>query len=256
MLLFLKKMATRVFPGYVGSRRPFSSLVKSIELPELQAIDSVMVAQRPELIAAALKPSVTRLRSELPPAWAKRSQTELTYVLASTVAHRLKPYGKGCSSPQFGALLEAPFLDCSNYGLLTWYISGLMLDEIDRRPLSFVGWDGGAIGSHQMLLLGSREQTAGLMLDPTLGIASIASFDEIASGKPIARNSIAIIGATPQLADSREAFVTALLEGQCRPSDLLYYFHSAEDFLNRYGNPFDWPTPAVDVLRKHYAVIV
>ena len=67
MLLFLKKMATRVFPGYAGSRRPFSSLVKSIELPELQTIDSVMVAQRPELIAAALKPSVTRLRSELPP---------------------------------------------------------------------------------------------------------------------------------------------------------------------------------------------
>jgi hypothetical protein len=42
MLLFLKKMATRVFPGYAGSRRPPSSLVKSIELPELQAIDSVM----------------------------------------------------------------------------------------------------------------------------------------------------------------------------------------------------------------------
>jgi hypothetical protein len=228
--------------------------VKSIELPELQAIDSVMVAQRPQLIAAALKPSVSRLRSELPPAWAKRSQTELTYVLASTVAHRLKPYGKGCSSPQFAALLEAPFLDCSNYGLLAWYIAGLMLDEIDRRPLGFVGWDGGAIGSHQMLLLGSREQTAGLMLDPTLGVASIASFDEIASGKPIARSSIAIIGATPQLADSRETFVTALLEGQCRPSDLLYYFHSAEDLLNRYGNPFDWPTPAVDVLRKRDAV--
>ncbi len=76
MLLFLKKMASRVFPGYAGSRRAFSSLVKSIELPELQAIDSVMFAQRPELIAAALKPSETRLRWQR---WCARLSFGLQY---------------------------------------------------------------------------------------------------------------------------------------------------------------------------------
>jgi len=96
MLLCLKKMATRVFPGYAGSRRPFSSLVKSIELPELQAIDSVdvMVAQRPQLISAALKPSVTRLRSEFQVYFAERNPVRphgRGFSLSETSGHTKRP---------------------------------------------------------------------------------------------------------------------------------------------------------------------
>jgi hypothetical protein len=131
-------------------------------------------------------------------------------------------------------------------------ISLLLLDETDRKSIWFVGWDGGAVGSHQMLFLRGNDEKPHLALDPTLGIACLASFDEVASGKPVSPDSIVLIAANDQLKESRDAFVRALLEGKFRPSDLLYCFHSAEDLMLRYGNPFDWPTPAVVVLRNRH----
>jgi hypothetical protein len=237
--------------GYAEPDCPFSSRVRAIELPEIQSIDCKTFSEGPGFNTELLAPALARMRRELPSAWAELTQTDFTYVLASTLAHNLKPYGPGCASQQFDELLRAPFLDCSNYGLLTHYISLLLVDEVDRRPISFVGWDGGAIGNHQMLFIDGKGK-ANLVLDPTTGFVCIASFDEVGSGKPIASDAIAIVGAKPELRNSRETYLRALLEGQFRPSDLLYYFHNAEDLLHRYGNPFDWPTPAVGLLRQRY----
>ena len=249
MFRSLYKKVARILPGQPDAQ--VSSRVKAIELPEIQSINCKTFSEgsgfNPEILTTAL----ARMRRELPPDWVELTQTDLTYVFASTVAHNLKPYGAGCPSQQFDELLKAPFLDCSNYGLLLHYISLLLIEEIDRRPISFVGWDGGAIGNHQMLFIDGKGK-ANLILDPTTGFVCIASFDEVGSGKPIAPDAIAIVGARPELENSRETYLRALLEGQFRPSDLLYYFHTAEDFLNRYGDPFGWPTPAVGLLRQRY----
>lgn len=229
------------------------SQITIVEVPRLDAITGDALSERPDLLRDVSATALEHMQRRLPKAWAGLTRADLSYVFASTAAHNLKPYGKGCPSQEFSELLNSEYLDCSNYGLLAYYISRLLLGEADRKPLSFVGWDGGKVGNHQMLFLSNRDMAPHLAIDPTLGIACIASFDDIASGKPIPPDAIAIIGAREQLEDSRAVFIAALLEGQFRPSDLLYYFSSVEDYLTRYGNPFDWPTPAISVLRDRHA---
>ncbi|MGF6311265.1 hypothetical protein ABIB82_005269 [Bradyrhizobium sp. i1.8.4] len=236
MLLWLTKRISSLRAAYQSSR------IKVVELPLLGVFASETMFERPDLIPTTLATALDQMQRRLPQSWSYLSRVDLSYILASTAAHNLKPYGKGCPSQELGELLKSECLDCSNYGLLTYYISRLLLSEEDRKPLSFVGWDGGAVGNHQMLFLSEHGKMPHLAIDPTLGIACIATFDEIASGKPIPPDAIAIIGAREQLSASRLAFVTALLRGQFRPSQLLYYFPTGEDYLTRYGNPFDWPT--------------
>lgn len=251
---FLRGTFAGIFPRFIRTDGRLS-WVNVVELPELQTIGVEAVAGDAALLKQAFARAVARMRSQLSAVWTGLTDVDFAYVFASTAAHRLKPYGPGCPSQQFSALLEAPFLDCSNYGLLAYYISLLLVDETDRRSISFIGWDGGAVGNHQMLFVGDKGKKPTLALDPTLGIACIADFDEVASGNPIPPDAVAIIGASAELKDSRQEFIRALLEGQFRPSDLLYYFHTAEDYLSRYGNPFDWPTPAVSVLRNRSSVV-
>jgi hypothetical protein len=244
----------RRFSKVISSLRTTRALsqIKIVELPQLSAISGDAMSEQPDLLLDVSATALEHMRRILPQRWSNLSRAELLYVVASTAAHNLKPYGKGCPSQDYAELLRSPHLDCSNYGLLTYYISRLLVSEADRKPLSFVGWDGGAVGNHQMLFLGDHGKTPHLAIDPTLGIACIASFDDIASGKPIPPEAIAIVGATEQLDASRVVFITALLEGRFRPSDLLYYFPTVEDYLTRYGNPFDWPTPAISILRDRH----
>ncbi|MHC2338597.1 hypothetical protein [Bradyrhizobium sp. USDA 4454] len=229
------------------------SQIKIVELSHLGAITGDTMSERPDALLDVSATALEHMQCCLPQSWSRLPRADLLYVFASTAAHNLRPYGTGCPSQDYRELLHSPFLDCSNYGLLTYYISRHLLSEADRKQLAFVGWDGGAVGNHQMLFLSERGKPPHLAIDPTLGIACIASFDDIASGKPIPPDAIAIIGATEQLSASRVVFVTALLQGQFRPSDLLYYFPTVEDYLTRYGNPFDWPTPAISVLRDRYS---
>jgi hypothetical protein len=147
-------------------------------------------------------------------------------------------------------MVAAASLDCSNYGLVTYYFAQFVAEKFSTLPIAFVGWDGGVIGNHQTLFIHLAQGRPGLMLDPTLGIACLASFDEVAAGKQLEPSAIAVIGATPQLDDSRDNFLRALLAGAFRPSDLLYYFQSAEDYLERYSDPLFWPTPAARLIRE------
>jgi len=243
-------------PTKIASLRTRRALsrIKTVELPHLTAISGEAISEGPTVVVNASTVALRQMQQCLPKSWSNLTRVDLLYLFASTLAHNLKPYGKGWPSPEFSELLlRSQSLDCSNYGLLTYYISRLVLSETDRKPLSFVGWDGGAIGNHQMLFLSDVGKAPHLAIDPTLGVACIASFNEIASGKPVPADAIAIIGATKQLDASRATFNTALLEGQFRPSDLLYYFPSAEDYLTRYGNPLDWPTPAISILRSRHS---
>ncbi len=245
----------RRFAQKIYSRRTARALsqIATVELPRLGAISGETISERPSLLRDVAATALEQMQQRLPRCWSGLSRTDLLYVFASTAAHNLRPYGNGCPSQDYSELVRSPYLDCSNYGLLTHYVSRLLISEADRKTLSFVGWDGGAIGNHQMLFLSEHGKAPHLAIDPTLAIACIASFDDIASGKPIPLDAIAVVGATRQLDTSRAAFIAALVQGQFRPSDLLYYFPSVDDYLTRYGNPFDWPTPAVSILRDRHS---
>ena len=90
--------------------------------------------------------------------------------------------------------------------------------------VAFVGWDGGAIGNHQMLFARNGSSGVPLLLDPTVGLAARATFDQIASGCPISRQVLLAINPKDELSGSRAHLAAAHGEGAFRPSDLLYYF--------------------------------
>lgn len=220
-----------------------------IALPHITADLCAKVVAEPEVLRVLTEGATLQLRRSLPLEWQQRTEPELWYLVAAAVAHNLKPYGTG-SLPDLQSMLQAGTLDCSNYGLLTHYLSAFLIPEVDRVRLAFVGWDGGVVGSHQVLIAPSSQQSSDLALDPTLGLAFLATFNQIAAGCPLAPENILALNATAQLDASRAHFVRALLDGAFRPSDLLYYFDGVDHLLTRYGKPQDWPTPGAVAMRR------
>lgn len=187
----------------------------------------------------------------LPASWSNLTRTDRCWVFASSVAHNLKPYGPGTTA-DLAAMLNADTLDCSNYGILTHLIASACLPGTVLPSPTYVGWDGGAAGNHQMLFVGDAGQSGieQLMLDPTLGLVARASFNQIASGRPVPSHNLLAVNATPQLAPSRLQMIAALRRGSFRPADMLYYFETIEQLLTKFGHPGDWPTPGASFWRS------
>lgn len=182
-----------------------------------------------------------------------RSQTFASMILFQAIAHRYKPYGTGTSA-DIDAIYAAATLDCSNYGILTHHIAEAILGYDVRISVAFVGWDGGAIGNHQTVFVRERDSGESLFLDPTVGLAALANYDHVASGRPVDPAAILAISPAPQLQSSREQVARALRDGSFRPSDLLYYFEGIDHFLNRFGSVDMWPTPGAVVCRERFNV--
>jgi hypothetical protein len=176
-----------------------------------------------------------------------------TIALASLLCHALKPYGAG-SLPDLPSMLAAATLDCSNYGLLAVHVSRVLEVDIDTHvKVHFIGWQSEAIGNHQMLFAAMRKTGEGaLILDPTVGVIAKASFDWIASQRPLPTSKILAFHQQPILDTSRDRVVEALIQGRLKPSELLYYFESEEHLVDRFGAPIDWPTPGAIAWRREY----
>lgn len=178
-----------------------------------------------------------------------RSQIFANMILFQAIAHRYKPYGTGTSAG-IDAIYAAATLDCSNYGILTHHIAEAILGCDMRVSIAFVGWDGGAIGNHQTVFVRELDSGESLFLDPTVGLAALADFNHIASGRPVDPAAILAISPSPQLQSSREQVAKALRDGSFRPSDLLYYFDGKEHLLQRFSSIELWPTPGAIAWRK------
>jgi hypothetical protein len=207
----------------------------------------------PRTLADAFKLAEPALRVLLPRTWRDLTRAEMCFLFASTVAHNLKKYGPGTTA-DLDAMLKADALDCSNYGLLAHHLAFACDVPLTQAKIAFIGWDGGRIGSHQMLFMrdrgASNSDRPGLILDPTVGLVARSTFNMLASGQPVRADSILAINATDQLKDSRQQIFLAMVGGGFQPSDLLYYFESMEHLLTRYGHPQDWPTPGAEVWRR------
>lgn len=198
------------------------------------------LCQQPETMIELYRSVRGEIKKALPDNWQNLSDTQQAYLFACAVAHNLKPYGPG-SDPSLQSMLRAPSLDCSNFGLLMHYLAKMCLSEAASPHPVFVGWDGGAVGNHQMVFL--SEVGADLLLDPTSGLAVQASFNHVAAGRPVAARDIVGTQPTKQLEAPRQDIVEAFRSGALRPSDLLYYFDSVDHLLNDFGHPRHWPTP-------------
>lgn len=176
------------------------------------------------------------------------------------LAHAFAPYGKSKSMTLI-ELLKDEAMACDNYAILTEYISQVFGEFV----LDFVGMDSGAVGNHAQLFLRDAEN-GDLLLDPTIGLVARVDFDSLFSGKSIKEEEIKIFRQHKDkpIDDFANKINSALILGKYRPSDMLYYFHSFDDYLSfsknmtPYWKSLDvdsvvirYPTPAARTLRKN-----
>jgi hypothetical protein len=186
---------------------------------------------------------------------------QLRLVFVSVVAQAIAPYGKS-DAVTLQQLLGEKTLNCASYALLTGHLAKIILDD-NSALVYFVGFDGGSVGNHAQLFIKDDQQS--LLLDPTIGLVAKIGFDELLSGKSVAVNNLHVFR---QHYDRNmdvfiEKVLDAVLHGKYRPSDLLYYFSSIDDYVS-FTNEIKkfwngdinkliqyFPTPAALALKKN-----
>lgn len=178
----------------------------------------------------------------------------------SFLAYALAPYGPS-RSVTLEDLLADPAMDCDNYALLTGFFARMFVGE--SVELKFAGFDGGAVGNHAQLFVGMNGEQ--LLLDPTIGLVAAIGFDDVLMGKPLPPDRVRIFRQhdDPRIDPFAQKVTAAVLNGDYRPSDMLYYFHTLDQYLkftDEVGPLWSgeretllrrYPTPAVAALRKN-----
>lgn len=226
---------------------------QSSNSPLVTPPDIKRMKESPSLIREYYHRDRERLAARLGEYSGTLNETELQLIYCTIVAHAWAHYGPSTATT-YSELLTAPDLNCGNYGLLTSYLA----EEIGALPsqenrLRFVGWDGGEFGNHQMLFVDRVADGQSLLLDPTIGLVVVTSYDDVAGGIPVSAEQMFQFAVRDDLKAFREHVSQVLLSGHCKPSDLLYYFEGREHLLKRYGNPQNWPTPGAIPLRQRLA---
>lgn len=150
-------------------------------------------------------------------------------VLAMALAHRFAPYGPASGST-YQELAFLPHHECSSYMLLADFIYEAMGGNMERDVLQ--GWDGGVVGNHAELWV------AGVMLDPTVGIAAQIKLNELRRGQPTRRIldlhhfRVAVGQVAPPARDFKDVVWRAVQHGLYRPEDELYTVPSVDGLLD------------------------
>jgi hypothetical protein len=182
----------------------------------------------------------------------------LRVAFSAITAHSMAPYGASRAST-LPDLMAAEKLNCVGYVFLASYFVKALLPS---AKIQIAGFDGGAVGNHSQMFVPAYR----LLLDPTIGLVAIATFDEVLSGKIISADAIRVFRVREST--DIEAFAgkvhAALLEGKYKPSDILYFYHGLGQALDavRENEPL-WaakdipaiirtlPTPASDDLESN-----
>ena len=138
---------------------------------------------------------------------------ELEYVFCTIIAHSLAPYGPS-KAQTFKDLLESDSYNCGNYGLLSSFLNREFTHSSSTFKIIFVGWDGGAIGNHQMLFLERTDSIFSLILDPTIGLIAKGNFNSVASGKKIPLKNMIVFNAREELESYRQNIIRCLQFGR------------------------------------------
>lgn len=153
-------------------------------------------------------------------------QTKAAFV--AVLANAMAPYGPS-RSITLKDLLADKMMDCDNYAILTGHFIRIFLGK--QFPVRFSGFDGGAVGNHAQLFVGENGEQ--LLLDPTVGLVARIGFDDLLMGKPLQAKQIRIFRQHPDktLDTFIDKVLDALTHGRYRPSDLLYYFASLDEYV-------------------------
>ena len=211
--------------------------------------------QDPATLRPAYDACAAELRAGLGSRFGHLIPREREFAFCTVVAHSLAGWGAESTCVTFPDLLREPCLNCGNYGLLVHDLAGVLrADAAETARLRVVGWDGPAMGNHQMLFLDRPEGGRSLLLDPTVGLIGDTGFDTVAAGRPVPAGRLVKFRVRGGIEEFEALVVGALLGGRVRPSELLYYFDGFDHLLGRYGHPRDWPTPGACAWRARAGV--
>lgn len=155
------------------------------------------------------------------------TEAEKRIAFLSILAHSMAPYGPS-RSILLKDLLRDESMDCDNYAILTGHFNSIINEK--TYEINFVGFDGGAVGNHAQLFVSSEK---GLLLDPTIGLVARISFDDLLRGKSLKGDEVILFRQhdDKQLDSFEKKVYGAILQGKYKPSDLLYFFYSLDDYL-------------------------
>jgi len=202
------------------------------------------IIANPDAIRNIYAAYMERFMADLGPDFSSEPEEHIRLAFASVMAYDLKPYGN-CTVIDLSQMLASPVWDCDNYVAVTWHLFNRLVPQPTTRFMA-VGWDHGPFGNHAQIIA-EKAGYGSLLADPTIGLVQRGfGFNWIASGKPCsaAGRKEFLWRPDPALRSFRDKVVGALVEGEYRPSQLLYIF----DSLEKFGSPppmTTWPTPAL-----------
>jgi hypothetical protein len=188
------------------------------------------IRRKPETIEVAYQECEPQVRSYLGEAFSKLDDNDLYLLFASLVAYQLAPYGDA-DDVDFEDILHAPELNCAQYTLGVGYFADLRGAALGQMKIRFVGWYGGAVSNHAQIFTENPVSGVSLMLDPTIAVVALGSFNDIAAGKPLDPAGVVDFSTRVEQQNFRERVIAALLSGGYKPSDLLYYYDGLENRL-------------------------
>jgi hypothetical protein len=207
--------------------------------PFFAAGDVTRILNAPQQITKLYARRRREFQAVLGAAFATLDDESLKFAFAGILAYHLKPYGKS-SAVTLVQLVRSPALKCDSYAMLTVRLFRLLQVQI-KLSAAFVGWDGDAVGNHVQLFVTGG--SFGILVDPTVGIVAKTTFDDVARGAPVPQSSLADFYFRPDIAAFHARVRSALLNGDFRPHNILYYYTSVEAFVT--GEKYEnyWPTP-------------
>lgn len=154
-------------------------------------------------------------------------------VFAAIGAYSMKPYGSS-TALALDELTHADYLDCDNYVAMAHYIyRGIG----GNSPFRIVGFVGGVVGNHAQAIVES--EAGSVLLDPTVGIVARIGFNDLLRGKPVVVEDFRW---REEISQYHSRVVLALQTGAYKPSDLMYWFASIEDYRDNTASS-RWATP-------------
>jgi hypothetical protein len=184
------------------------------------------------------------------------NDSDLFVIFCSVVSYKYAPYGNSIAL-DLEDLLNEKQLDCDNYCILAGELFELNKIYYSNLEMRFLGWNAGYVGNHAQIFTEDKGSGINLLIDPTVGVLAIATFDNVASGKKVNPNMIIDYSDRTSLNEYKDKIVDALIGGKYKPSDLLYYYENISQML-KYSKiiikpgefPPDWMTPGAMTLRN------
>jgi hypothetical protein len=158
----------------------------------------------------------------------KLSDKQIFMVYLSILSQSMAPFGHS-NSIELVDLLKDKTLDCDNYALLFGHFYKIFNDQ--GMSLRFIGYDGGAIGNHAQIFAEGKEGT--ILLDPTIGLVAKTTFNTLLRGYPLKESEFIRfrVHEDTNIDLFAKKVIDSISKGKYRPSDLLYFFTSIEDFI-------------------------